>query len=92
MSSRISLPRRDANTKHLKREVSFLKLNYALPLSLFVHLVKGNPKLISTRKLNIFISMLRVILTLFWCCLAKLNDWLQKFCTTFSANQKKGSL
>lgn len=89
MSSRISLPHRDANTKHLKREVSFLKLNYALPLSLFVQLVKDNPKLISTRKLNIFISMLRVILTLFWCCLAKLNDWLKNFAPLFQPIKRK---
>ena len=89
MSSRISLPHRDANTKHLKREVSFLKLNYALPLSLLVHLVKDNPKLISTRKLNMFISMLRVILTLFWCCLAKLNDWLKNFAPLFQPIKRK---
>ena len=44
MSSRISLAHREENTKHLKREVSFLKLDYALLLSLFVHLVKDNPK------------------------------------------------
>ena len=91
MSSRISLPHRDANTKHLKREVSFLKLNYALPLSLFVQLVKDNPKLISTHKLNIFtlFFMLRVTLTLFWYCLAKLNDWLKNFAPLFQPIKRK---
>ena len=34
-------------------------------------------------------SMLRVILTLFWCCLARLYDWLKNFTPLFQPIKKK---